>query len=192
MSPVLLTGARFALAGIILLAIAAARGDAFPRSRRLIAELITVGVLLVCIGNFAVAWAEQWVPSGLAALFVATAPFWVTMIERMRLGGERIDLRRGIGMLLGFAGVALLVMPGGKAGPPDIHFVLGALGIQAGCIAWQYGTVRAKYNLARIPPLMSSGMQMLSGGSILMVIGLATGEGRHFVMTHDSVMALFY
>ena len=192
MSPMLMTGARFASAGMILLIISSFRGDAFPRSRRVLAELVVVGVLLICMGNFAVAWAEQWVPSGLAALFVATSPFWVAIIERFRQDGERIDVRRGFGMLLGFAGVALLVTPGGSGGAFDIHFVLGVVGIQFGCIAWQYGTVRAKYNLAQVPPLMSSAVQMLCGGTTLIVIGLATGEGRRFAMTHEGLMALAY
>ena len=66
--------------------------------------------------------------------------------------------------------VAMLVTPGGAGGVFDTHLVLGALAIQGGAIAWQYGTVRAKYNLAKVPPLMSSAMQMLSGGIAVTVI----------------------
>ncbi len=192
MTPMLLTGARFTIAGVILLAIALARGEALPRSRRVIAELVIVGILLVCIGNFAVVWAEQWVPSGLAALFVATSPFWVAIMERFKTSGDRLDVRRTAGMLLGFAGVAMLVTPAGAGGAFDRNFVLGALGIQAGCIAWQYGTVRAKYNLADVPPLMSSAIQMLSGGIAVTIVGIAIGETRRFRMASDTVMALAY
>ncbi len=141
--PTLLTGARFVSAGLILLAIARLRGDPLPRGKRLLGELLIVGLLMVGMGNFCVAFAEQWVPSGFAALLVATAPFWAALMERLRKDGDRIDARRGFGMLIGFIGVALLVTPGGAGGAFDAHFVTGAVAIQIGSIAWQYGTVRA-------------------------------------------------
>lgn len=190
--PLLLTGARFTVAGAILLTIARARGDAIPRSRQTIGELVLVGLLLVCIGNFAVVWAEQWVPSGLAALFVATAPFWIAVIERLHNTGDRLDRRRMAGMVVGFVGVALLVTPGGAGGAFDAHFVLGAIGIQLGSIAWQYGTVRAKYKLHDIPPLMSSAIQMLSGGIAVTSIGLLAGETKRVRFASDGLMALAY
>ena len=192
MAPTILTGARFTIAGIILFAIAKLRGDAVPRSRSAIVELLIVGCLLVCIGNFAVVWAEQWVPSGLAALFVATSPFWAALIERFHEQGDRVDARRLLGMLLGFGGVAMLVTPGGAGGAFDTHFVVGALAIQGGAIAWQYGTVRAKYRLSGVPPLMSAAIQMATGGIAVTIIGAAMGETRHFTMASDSVMALAY
>ena len=192
MTPMLMTGVRFVVAGAILFVIARLRGDAVPRSRRDVFELLLVGILLVCIGNFAVVWAEQWVPSGLAALFVATSPFWTALIERLHRGGDRVDARRILGMLLGFGGVAMLVTPGGAGGAFDFHFVLGALGIQAGAIAWQYGTVRAKYNLAHVPPLMSSAIQMFSGGVAVTAIGLLMGETARFRIASDTLMALGY
>src|SRR5204863_9410848 len=135
--PMLLTAARFVTAGIILFAIAWLRGDRPPRDRRLLVNVAVVGVLMVGIGNLSVVWAEQWVPSGLAALFVATAPFWVTIIELVQGTGEQIGRRRAAGMLIGFVGVALLVTPRGAGGRFDMHFILGALAIQGGCVAWQ-------------------------------------------------------
>jgi len=190
--PLLLTGARFTVAGVILFAIARSRGDAVPKSRRTIGELVLVGCLLVCIGNFAVVWSEQWVPSGLAALLVATAPFWIALIERLHAGGDRLDARRAIGMAVGFGGVAMLVTPGGAGGAFDTRFVLGAIAIQLGSIAWQYGTFRAKHYLADVPPLMSSAIQMLSGGIAVTLIGLAAGETRRLRFASESVIALGY
>jgi len=189
--PFLLTAARFVIAGAILFVIAWIRGDRPPRDKRLLANVAAVGLLMVGIGNLSVVWAEQWVPSGIAALLVATAPFWVALIELLRRGGERIDMRRGAGMLIGFIGVALLVTPG-AGGTHDIHFLLGALAIQAGCVGWQLGTVRGKYMLASVPPLMSSALQMLSGGLALTVIGIAIGELPRFVVTPRTFTALAY
>src|SRR5437868_2717597 len=96
----------------------------------------------------------------------------VTTMTPFLLTGIRF-LFAGIGMLIGFAGVALLVTPGGAGTAFDAHFVIGALAIQLGCIAWQYGTVRGKYSLITMPPLMSSALQMLAGGFVAMLVGLA-------------------
>jgi drug/metabolite transporter (DMT)-like permease len=147
---------------------------------------------MVAIGNLAVVWAEQWVPSGFAALFVGTAPFWVTLIELLRRSGERLELRRGIGMLIGFLGVAMLVTPRGAGKAFDSRFVIGALVIQAGCIAWQYGTIRGKHALAGVPPLMSSALQMLAGGIVVTLAGVALGELPRFHSTPRTFAALAY
>ncbi|HXH95166.1 MAG TPA: EamA family transporter [Thermoanaerobaculia bacterium] len=190
--PFLLTGVRFLFGGVVLFSVAKLHGDAIPRDRRVLAEVALCGVLLVAIGNLSVIWAEQWVPSGMAALFVGTAPFWVSLIELTRRSGERVELRRGIGMLIGFIGVALLVTPHGAGKAFDAHFVIGALVIQGGCIAWQYGTVRGKYALASIPPLMSSALQMLAGGLVVSLAGLLLGELPHFHVTPKTLGALAY
>ena len=190
--PFLLTGIRFTTSGLILLGIARLHGDAFPRTRGKFLELFVAAVLLIGIGNFAVVWAEQWVPSGLAALFVATSPFWMAIIEGMHKGGDRLDRRRAIGMLLGFAGVAMLVMPGGGAGKLDRGFIMGAIGIQLGCIAWQYGTFRTKYHLADVAPLMSASFQMLFGGITIGLIGIAIGETGRLSLASNGLMALAY
>src|SRR6266498_15987 len=188
--PTLLTGARFVSAGLILLAIARLRGDPLPRGKRLLGELLIVGLLMVGMGNFCVAFAEQWVPSGFAALLVATAPFWAALMERLRKDGDRIDARRGFGMLIGFIGVALLVTPGGAGGAFDAPFVTGAVAIQIGSIAWQYGTVRGKYNLHDVPPLMSSAFQMLAGGIAITTLGFAIGEQQRVTITAEGIGAL--
>ncbi len=190
--PLLLTAARYLGAGVILLAIAALRGDRFPRDRRTLGEIVLVGVLLVGVGNLSVVWAEQWVPSGIAALLVATAPFWATVMEALRAGGERVQRRRLAGMLLGFAGVALLVTPGGAGGVFDHRILIGALVIQLGCVGWQYGTSRGKYNLAAVPPLMSSALQAFAGGAIVGVTGLALGELPRVHVTTRTLVALLY
>jgi len=190
--PLLLTGIRFTVAGALLLTILLARGERIPRDRRTLGNIALVAFLLIGMGNLAVVWAEQWVPSGLAALLVGTGPFWAVAGEAMRSGGERIELRRGIGMLIGFLGVALLVTPGGAGSAWDLHFLLGALAIQIGCIAWQFGSVRGKYELKSVPPLMSATLQMLFGGILLVVIGTLAGEPARFHLTARTFAALAY
>jgi drug/metabolite transporter (DMT)-like permease len=192
MTPFLLTGARYLFAGVVLFIVAKLHGDAIPRDRRVLGDVVFCGVLMVAIGNLSVVWAEQWVPSGFAALFVGTAPFWATLIELLRRSGERLDLRRALGLLIGFAGVGMLVTPGGAGSVFDRRFVIGALAIQLGSIAWQYGTVRGKYSLITVPPLMSSALQMLAGGIVVMLAGLGLGELPHFHSTPRTFAALVY
>lgn len=192
MTPMLLTGARFTVAGLILFGIARLRGENIPRDRRLLLDVVVVGILLVCVGNLAVVWAEQWVPSGIAALLVATAPFWAVILESMRKGGDRIRLRGAAGMLIGFVGVALLVTPRGAGSAFDHHFILGALAIQVGCVCWQWGTMHSKSRLGGITPLMSSGLQMLAGGLIVGAVGFSVGEAHRFTATPRTLSALLY
>lgn len=190
--PFLLTGSRFALAGLIMLIVSKARGEVIPRDRKTLANLALIGFLMVGVGNLAVVWAEQWVPSGIAALLVATAPFWMAIIESFRRHGERVDLRGGIGMAIGFAGVAMLVMPGGKGGVWSVPFLLGALAIQFGGIAWQLGSAHGKYNLRHVPLMASSALQMLFGGLIVGVVGLLMGEAPRYTLNGRTFAAMAY
>jgi drug/metabolite transporter (DMT)-like permease len=189
--PLLLTGSRFVIAGLVMLGIAKARGEQIPRDLRTLANLALIGFLMVGVGNLAVVWAELWVPSGLAALLVATAPFWMAIIERFRKSGERVSLRSGIGMTLGFIGVALLVSPG-VSGKWSVNFLLGVLVIQVGGICWQLGSAHGKYNLAHVPLMASAALQMLFGGVIVTIVGLALGEASSFSLTPRTFAALAY
>jgi drug/metabolite transporter (DMT)-like permease len=190
--PLLLTSMRFVIAGLVMFAIARFRGEQIPRRGSTIANLVLVGVLMVCVGNLAVVWAEQWVPSGLAALFVGTAPFWMALIELFRTGGERADARSVVGMLIGFAGVAMLVTPKGAGGAYDVHFIVGALVMQLGSLAWQLGSVRGKYYLKEVPLLMSASLQMLFGGILVGIVGLLIGEPSRLTFTPRTFFALAY
>jgi drug/metabolite transporter (DMT)-like permease len=192
MTPFLLTGARYLFAGVVLLIVAKLHGDNIPRDRRVLRDVVVCGVLMVAIGNLTVVWAEQWVPSGFAALFVGTAPFWATLIELLRRSGERLESRAALGLLIGFAGVAMLVTPGGAGSAFDRRFVIGAVVIQLGSIAWQYGTIRGKYALVSVPPLMSSALQMLAGGFVVTLAGVGLGEIPHFHATPRTFAALAY
>ncbi|HSP15972.1 MAG TPA: EamA family transporter [Thermoanaerobaculia bacterium] len=190
--PMLLTSMRFVVAGVVMTTIALIRGARLPRDGRTLANLALVGFLMIGIGNLAVVWAEQWVPSGLAALFVATAPFWMALLELFRTGGERHTTRGLIGMLMGFAGVAMLVTPKGAGGAYDIHFVVGALVMQVGSLAWQVGSMRSKYTLKHVAPLTSASLQMLFGGIMLGIAGVVTGEPARLHFTPRTFAALAY
>jgi drug/metabolite transporter (DMT)-like permease len=190
--PFLLTGFRYTAAGLVMLAIGKFRGERLPTDRRTYLELVLIGTLMVGVGNLAVVWSEQYVESGMAALLVAAAPFWIAVLEAMRPDGERLDLRRGLGMLVGFAGVAMLVAPHASGHAMDGKFIAGAVVIQLGSIGWQYGTMRAKYRLHGISPMVSSSLQMLFGGVIVAVAGSLIGEWSALHFTPRSFSALVY
>jgi ABC-type uncharacterized transport system permease subunit len=105
--PALFAGIRFFMAGSVFLAYLRIRGVALPGKRDLL-HIAIVGILLLVIANGCVVWAEQWVPSGLAALIVATLPFWVSGIEAIWPSGNRLNLFKILGIVIGFFGLVVL------------------------------------------------------------------------------------
>jgi drug/metabolite transporter (DMT)-like permease len=167
--PLLTLSVRFLLAGAILYAWAARRGAERPGLREWRAAA-TVAVLLLVIQTGTVALAEKHVPTGLAALIVASVPLFMAMIDRA-LFGVRIPLLAGAGILAGLAGVGLLV--GGGSGSVDPLWALILIG---GAFVWAAGSA-----YARVAPLpgntaLSAGMQMLTASVMLAVLGVSTGE----------------
>jgi drug/metabolite transporter (DMT)-like permease len=190
--PMLLAGLRFLTAGSILFAFMYFwRGARVPKGRDLFDQAL-VGLLLLGIGNGLVVWAEQWVPSGLAALMVATSPFWVAGFERLRRDGERNSLRSMAGLLVGFAGLALLVAPGILNASYGVQFLLGLLGIQVGCASWTGGSVYSKHHHSEVKPLMAAAMQMLFAGLALLLAGSIAGEWRVLRFSVRSFSAFAY
>ncbi|HEY2354180.1 MAG TPA: EamA family transporter [Gaiellaceae bacterium] len=169
--PLLMLAVRFGLAGAILFAWSAWRGDvrrAKLGRREWIAAAI-VGALLLFIETGAVAWAEQRVASGLTALLVASVPLFTALLDRT-VFGVRLSLGAIAGIATGLLGVALLVGPSANIDP------LGAAVILAGAVAWSAGSAYAR--VAPLPRVsaLSTAMQMLCGASLLAVAGVARGE----------------
>ncbi len=175
--PFLMAGVRFLTAGLILLAWSMAReGRAFePPSRREWRDSAIVGALLIGGGMGLVAFAEQTVPSGITALLVAMMPVWVAVFGRVFLG-ERLPRLAVVGIGVGFVGVAFLVGPSAFGGQGALE-PIGLLAVLISPIAWASGSLFASHR-AELPrrPLVATGVQMLVGGAILLVVGIATGE----------------
>src|SRR6267142_2472067 len=112
--PALLGGLRFTVAGLLLIALLAARGEPVI-ARTQWRGLALIGFLTVCVGNGGVIWAEQWVPSGIAAVTVATIPLWMIGMDALTRDGDPLSTRLVIGLLVGFAGILLLVCPDNTA-----------------------------------------------------------------------------
>lgn len=190
--PMLFAGIRFLIAGGLVFAFMRLwRGARLPRGREWL-DLSVVGLMLLGVGNGIVVWAEQWVPSGLTALLVATGPFWVAGFELRHKDGERTSLRAVAGMLIGFAGLALLVAPALFGASLSGHYLLGVIALQIGCASWSGGSVYAKRHHAGVHPMMNSAVQMLVAGLALTLVGTVTGEWTNLRFSARSVSALAY
>ena len=194
--PFLMAAARFFLAGAILLAWSIAReGRSFiPPSRREWRDSAIVGALLLGGGNGLVAFGEQTVPSGIAALLVGLMPVWVAILGGIFLG-DRLPRLAVIGIAIGFAGVAILVGPSAFGGGGALDPV-GLAACLLAPIAWAGGSLFASRR-ASLPgrPLVATGLQMVLGGLVLAVMASLAGELGTFdpaAVTRDSLLAFAY
>ena len=138
---------------------------------------IVTGFLLLAVGNGGVCLAEERVPSGIAALLVATISLWMVIIDWLRPNGARPVSRVIVGLVLGFSGLALLVGPKELGGSGRIDPV-GVAILGVGSFAWACGSIYAKHGQMPSSPLLGSAMQSLTGGAILWIAGGVTGEIR--------------
>src|SRR5256885_12473666 len=169
--PLFYSGIRFGLAGLILAAWLAFRRVDLRVSRRELAGAAIVGTLMLSIANGLVNVAERTVPSGVAALIVASIPLWI-VVYRM-VAGERVGRDLLAGVLLGLVGVAILVVPGGLNGTID---PVGAIMLFVATLAWALGTFLSPRLATPRNALVSTSYQMLAGGVALLVAGLGRGE----------------
>ena len=193
MPPLLMAGVRFIIAGALLYAWAAIREKARPTRAHWIGTAI-VGGLLLTGGNGAVSWSEQYVPSGIAALVVANTPLWMVLFEWARPGGDRPTLAVVLGIALGFAGLVLLVGPGDLLGTSSVD-PRSAVVLMMGTLAWAAGSIYSRSLTLPSSPRLSTGMQMLSGGALLVIVGLLIGEGPRVnvdAISLKSALALAY
>jgi drug/metabolite transporter (DMT)-like permease len=173
--PFLLAGARHLTAGLLLYLWMRLRGAARPEAVHWRSAAV-VGGLMLFGGNGLVTWAEQRVPSGLAALIVASVPIWMAVLEgfeRRRRPGMAVI----IGLLLGLAGIALLVVPGKFGGNGHVD-ALGAAALLLASVCWSTGSLYSRR--AKLPAsiLTATAMEMIAGGVWLFSAGLFTGEWR--------------
>jgi drug/metabolite transporter (DMT)-like permease len=169
--PLLWAGLRFALAGLLLAAWLAFRRVDLRISKQELAGTAAIGVLLLAVANGLVVLAERTVPSGIAALIVASIPLWI-VIYRI-VAGERVGRDLLAGVFLGLIGVAILVVPGGLDGTID---PIGALMLFGATLSWALGTVLSPRLQTPRNALVSTAYQMLAGGIVLLVAGLGRGE----------------
>lgn len=189
MPPALSAGARFVVAGLLLLVWSRRRGEALPASLRDWLRLAGIGIAMLTCGNGLVVWSEQWVPSNEAALLVATAALWMAGFGALGPNGHRPTPLAIGGLLLGFAGVAVLVGEGLRAALAPLPAYLALL---TASLVWAGASVYAKRYPVKAGPLTNSGVQMFCAGALLLVIGVGRGEQAHWHWTLPATLALAY
>lgn len=191
--PFLMATARFAVAGAIMFAWCRWRG-APTTTRRHWRDAWIIGTLMLLGGNGLVSWAEQWVPSGLAALLVATVPLWMGLMNWVIEPAARPRARGIAGIIVGFLGVAFLVNPRGEMGA-DPQLLLGAFGVILACVLWAAGSLYSRRAAAPGNAFLSTAMQMLMGSVSLAVVATFTGEWGRIdpaTMSTKSILAVVY
>lgn len=176
--PFIMAGARFLVSGALLYLWARYKSAPAPTKTHWRNATIAGGFLLLG-GNGAVVWAEQYVPSGLTALLVSILPFWLVIIEWIRPPRKRPGIAILVGLVLGFIGIIVLVGPGNFGESGDVR-PIGALVLILGSLSWAIGSFWSRD--AELPEsgLLTTGMEMLGGGVLLIIVGALSGEFSRF------------
>ena len=190
--PLVTAGARFLVAGAVLLAWAAWSERARPEGPERIGLTqwkwsILIGALLFLGGNGAVMWAEQRVPSGVAALMVAIMPCCLALLEWLGPARKVPSLLSIAGLVTGTAGLVLLVGMPGASGSVDL---VAAGVLLLGSFTWAAGSLVARGAPIARSYIRNSGMQMIGGGALLVLAGLAMGEGPRLASAHVTQASL--
>lgn len=191
--PLLMAGTRFMLAGGILYLVMRMRGAVRPDLGHW-GHATIAGALLLLAGNGGVVWAQQTVPSGVVALVVASVPLWIMVVDWLRPSGRRPKLWVVLGLIIGLAGVATIIMGRGSLGQrmvePSTAFILVGANI-----CWAIGSIYSRHARKPDSALLSVGMQMFCGGALQFLLGVILGEPARFdfaAITPTSAWAFVY
>ncbi|MBA2302844.1 MAG: EamA family transporter, partial [Acidobacteria bacterium] len=190
--PALMGGLRWTFAGSLLTVYVLLRGETLPPPARW-GSIALLGFLLLGLGNGGVVFAEQWVPSGLAAVLVATSPFWMAGVEAFLPDGERLRRNTILGLLIGFAGILVLVWPDlALDRGADRRFLAGVIALQIASLGWALGSSYSKRRGRNDHILGTTALQMLSGGLMMLVAGTIRGEWQQLFFTSRTAASLLY
>jgi len=190
--PFAMGGIRYTAAGLVLGAALRLRGTALP-PRASWPSYAMVGFFMLGLGNGGVTFGEQYVPSGLAAVLIATSPFWMTGIDSLWPGGERLRLRHTFGLIVGFSGILVLVWPDLLASfNGTSSYGIGVLALQIACVGWAIGSSYAKRFTQARDVLAAAAMQMFFGGIWMLLFATAAGEWPRLAFNPKTSVALVY
>ena len=191
--PFLQAAVRFLISGTLLFGWRRLSGDPAPTRRQWVSAIV-IGSLLLVGGNGLISLAEISIPSGVAALLVATIPMFMVLTEALRPGGVRPTLGQIVGLLVGFSGVALLIGPAEFGGVREFSLLSGGIALLAAFL-WSLGSIYTRNADLPQSTLLFTGMEMLMGSVGLFMVSLGRGEFIHFQITavsSSSLLGLLY
>ncbi|MBN2394336.1 MAG: EamA family transporter [Anaerolineae bacterium] len=194
MPPFLMASARFLIAGTTMFIWRRLRGDSTPRKVEWRSAAV-IGLCLLLVGNGGVVWAEQRVVSSVAALLIASTPLWMALLDALRPGGQKPSPQTVLGIVIGFCGIVLLINPAQVAGDKNGVDLLGAVVLLGAALSWSAGSLYSRKATLPASPLLGTSMEMLVGGTALLLLSFFTGElGRLEVasISHASLLGLGY
>src|SRR5215831_6398423 len=191
--PFVMCAVRFTIAGSLMLAACALFGRRVRILRPEAVRLAAVGGLLLVGGNGGLAWAEQYVPTGFAALIIAVTPIWFLVLETFVFRGDRISRRGLIGLALGIVGIAILVWP--KIAHREtlgMMQMIGSVSLLFSSFSWAVGSVLSRRWQMKVDPVVATSWEMIFAGLGHLVLVLITGQYHRAVFNRRGVAALLY
>jgi drug/metabolite transporter (DMT)-like permease len=190
--PALMAGVRFLIAGVILLGWCVLTGKKIALNRADAGRLFVIALLLLTGGNVLLVWSERFIPSGLAALIVAVVPLWVAILEGV-FGSERLTGRGWSGILLGIAGLVVLLWPKLTSGSElGRHDLLVSLVLMIGALSWAIGSIFSRRSKLGVGPFAATGWEMTFAGAFNATVGLLLGEHHRANWALPGVLAIAY
>ncbi|MFZ0687086.1 MAG: EamA family transporter [Terriglobales bacterium] len=192
--PAMMCGARFSIAGVLMLAYCALSGRRVRFSARQLFHLAAVGILLLMGGNLTLSYAEQVVPTGLSALLIAVTPLWFLVLDSWLLGDHHISRRGKIGLAIGIVGVVVLILPDLQHSNSLGHRELWwSLALQAGSFSWAFGSVLSKkWQTVKTDPFGAIAWQMTFAGIANFIFALVVEKPGDVTWTFRGVAAVLY
>lgn len=169
--PLTLMGTRYAISGALMLIAALVRKERLPSGRELVLTCL-FGLITIGIGTGCLVFAEQWIPSGLAALIITLSPFWLVGLEAALPGGARLHLPTILGMLVGLAGTLLLVAPGAFDHSGGGLLLKGFALLQLGSFGWCLGSILQRRQTLTSHPIVGGAVQQLATGMAFLIPAL--------------------
>ena len=173
--PLLLVGVRFFVSGVILLTAARVAKLPMPSAWDWLNSAI-FGLLMLGVGNTTLSYAETRIPSGIAAVFITTTPFWMVGLEAIVPGGERLRLPTVAGLLIGLAGAVLLIGPDALTTGFRGDRVWGFVILQFSCVSWSVGSIILRRRGAHVNAVVSGAIQQLAVGAVFLPLALGLGQ----------------
>jgi drug/metabolite transporter (DMT)-like permease len=188
--PAMFSGIRFTTAGALLALIARVwRGSSWPSRPVEWRHVVITGFFMVFVSNGLNTWAMQYLPSNQSALLNGTSAFWIAGLGVFGRRGHPLTRSAVLGLVIGFLGAALMLIPKEPSGTKGLAAQAGVL---IACLSWSLGTLYYRSIDTDLSSLMFMGLQMFMGGLMLLGLGLAHGDAAHFAPNTSGLVALFY